>query len=191
MLQILTFLLLLFLSSHLLGLIKINGCIFTSLFFPSLSLPHGIYQIYKYIFCVCNMPNLDTWVNQYNNYEDKATKTISRFENYLLSIKMERQKMIHPNSHPTYNERQQKIIEMIDWTLEKYKTGTNKKMTNQQIEEQVIIDNIIKELDKKREVAITKKQKTLLKDEVLEYGEEEDTIDYILYIIGQLRSKSF
>ena len=30
--------------------------------------------------------------------------------------------MIHPNSHPTYNERQQKIIEMIDWTLEKYKT---------------------------------------------------------------------
>ena len=99
--------------------------------------------------------------------------------------------MIHPNSHPTYNERQQKIIEMIDWTLEKYKTGTNKKMTNQQIEEQVIIDNIIKELDKKREVAITKKQKTLLKDEVLEYGEEEDTIDYILYIIGQLRSKLF
>ncbi len=80
---------------------------------------------------------------------------------------------------------------MIDWTLEKYKTGTNKKMTNQQIEEQVIIDNIIKELDKKREVAITKKQKTLLKDGVLEYGEEEDTIDYILYIIGQLRSKSF
>ena len=33
--------------------------------------------------------------------------------------------MIHPSSHPTYNERQQKIIEMIDWTLEKYKTGTN------------------------------------------------------------------
>ena len=23
----------------------------------SLSLPSGIYQIYKYIFCVCNMPN--------------------------------------------------------------------------------------------------------------------------------------
>ena len=109
----------------------------------------------------------------------------------MLSIKAERQKMIHPKSPPTYNERQQKIIEMIDWTLEKYKTGINKKMTNQQIEEQVIIDNIIKELDKKREVAITKKQKTLLKDEVLEYGEEEDTIDYILYIIGQLRSKSF
>ena len=190
MLLILNFLLLLFLSSHLLGLIKLNGCILTSLFFPSLSLSHGIYQIYKYIFCVCNMPNLDHWVNQYNNYEDTATKTISKFENHLLSIKTERQKMIHPNSYPTYNERQQKIIEMIDWTLEKYKAGANIKMTNQHNEEQVIIDNIIKELDKKREVAITKKQKTLLKDEVLEYGEEEDTIDYILYIIGQLRSKS-
>ncbi len=137
------------------------------------------------------MPNLNPWVNQYNNYEDTATKTISKFENHLLSIKTELQKVIHPNSHPTYNESQQKIIEMIDWTLEKYKAEANIKMTNQHSEEQVIIDNIIKELDKKREVAITKKQKTLLKDEVLEYGEEEDTIDYILYIIGQLRSKSF
>ena len=42
------------------------------------------------------------------------------FENHLLSIKTERQKMIHPNSHPTYNERHQKIIEMIDLTMEKY-----------------------------------------------------------------------
>ena len=138
------------------------------------------------------MPNLDPWVNQYNNnYEDTATKTITnKFENHLLSIRAERQEMIHPSSHPTYNERQQKIIEMIDWTLEKYKAGTNIKMTNQQKEDQVIINSIIKELDKIREVAITKKQKTLLKDEVLEYG-EEDTTDYILYIIGQLRSKSF
>ena len=62
------------------------------------------------------MPNLDPWVNQTNNdYEDMTTKTINRFENHLLSIRAERQEMIHPNSHPTYNERQQKIIEMIDW----------------------------------------------------------------------------
>ena len=33
---------------------------------------------------------------------------------------------------------------------------------------QVIIDNIIQELDKKREIAINKKQKTLLKDKGLE-----------------------
>jgi hypothetical protein len=138
------------------------------------------------------MPNLDPWVNQYNNYEDTATKTVSKFENHLLSIKMEHQEMIHPSSHPTYNERQQKIIEMIDWVLEKYKVAPNIEKMNQQNEQQeVIIDSIVKELDKKREVAISKKQKTLLKDEVLEYGEEEDTIDYILYIIGQLRSNSF
>jgi len=136
------------------------------------------------------MPNLDQWVNQYNNYEDTTTKTITKFENHLLSIKTECQKMIHPTSPHTYNERQQKILEMIDWTLEKYKAGSNIKMTNQQNEEQVIIDNIFKELYKKRDIAITKKQKTLLKDEVLEYEEEGDTIDYILYIIGQLRSKS-
>jgi hypothetical protein len=61
------------------------------------------------------MPNLDPWVSQ---NEDMST---NKFENHLLSIRAERQEMIHPNSHPTYNERQQKIIDMIDWTLEKYK----------------------------------------------------------------------
>jgi hypothetical protein len=60
---------------------------------------------------------------------------------------------------PTYNERHQKIIEWIEWTLEKYKeavTVTNIQ-NNQQNEEIIIIDNIIEELDKKREVAINKK----------------------------------
>ena len=65
------------------------------------------------------MPNLDPWVNQKNNnYEDMTTNTINNFENHLLSIRDERQKMIRPNCHPTYNERHQKIIEMIDWTFE-------------------------------------------------------------------------
>ena len=97
------------------------------------------------------MPNLDPGVNQ---NEDMTTKTINKFENHLLSIKTERQKMIHPNSHPTYNERQQKIIEMIDWTLEKYKTTANIKMTDQENEEQevIIIEDIIQELDKKRKI---------------------------------------
>ena len=74
------------------------------------------------------MPNLDPWVNQ--NEIDMTTNTINKFENHLLSIKTERQKMIHPNSHPTYNERQQKIIEMIDWTLEKYKAAANTQKMN-------------------------------------------------------------
>ena len=120
--------------------------------------------------------------------------TINKFENHLLSIKAERQKMIHPNSHPTYNERHQKIIELIDWTLEKYKetaTATNIKEKNQHNEEAIIIDNIIEELDKKREVAINKKKKALLKDEVWKYGDEEDTIDYVLFIIRELTGKLY
>jgi hypothetical protein len=130
------------------------------------------------------LPNLDPWINQ--NEEHIDTKTITnKFENHLLSIRDERQKMIHPNSHPTYNERHQKIIEMIDLTMDKYKTGVNTQNTN----EQVIIDNIIEELYKKRDIAINKKQKTLLKDEVLEYGEEEDTIDYVLFRIRECTGK--
>ena len=48
---------------------------------------------------------------------------------------------------------------MLDWTLEKYKAAvTNTKKMNQQ-NEQVIINNIIEELDKKRDIAINKKKK--------------------------------
>jgi hypothetical protein len=101
---------------------------------------------------------LDPWVNQNRNYEDMTTKTITnKFENRLLSIRDQRQEMIHPSSHPTYNEHQQKIIEMIDWVLEKYNTAINTQKTNtQKMNEQVIIDNIIEELDNKRNVAINK-----------------------------------
>jgi homospermidine synthase len=60
--------------------------------------------------------------------------TTNKFENHLLSIRDERQNMIRPNCHPTYNECHEKIIELIDWTLEKYKTA-NTKMTNQENEE--------------------------------------------------------
>ena len=50
----------------------------------------------------------------------------------------------------------------------------------------IIIDNIIEELDKKREVAINKKNKALLKDEVSLYVLEENALDYILFIIREL-----
>jgi membrane glycosyltransferase len=98
--------------------------------------------------------------------------------------------MIHPNSHPTYKERHQQIIDMIDWTLKKYKAAiaTNMKKKNQQNEE-AIIDNIIEELDKKREVAINKKEKALLKDEVSIYRLEVNTLDYILFRIRELTGK--
>ena len=83
-----------------------------------------------------------------------TTNTINKFETHLLSIRVERQKMIHPKSHPTYYERQQKIIELIDWTMNKYKTAVD----TQKMNEQLIIDNIVEELDKKREIAINKKK---------------------------------
>ena len=131
------------------------------------------------------MPNLDPWINK--NEEHMATNTITnKFENHLLSIRAERKKMIHPKSHPTYNERHQQIIEMIDWTLERNKTNMEK---TQQQNEQVIICNIIEELEKKRDTAIIKKKKSILKDEVWKYSEEEDTIDYVLFIIRKLTGK--
>jgi hypothetical protein len=126
------------------------------------------------------MPNLHPWINQ-----NEAT---NKFENDLLSIRDDRQKMIRPNCHPTYNERHQKIIELIDWTLEKYKADI-KKTQQQNDEQEVIIDNIIEELDKKRNIAINKKQQALLKDEVWKYGGEEDTIDYVLFRILEMTGR--
>jgi len=111
---------------------------------------------------------------------------LNKFEKHLLSIKTERQKMIYPNSHPTYNERQQKIIEMIAWTLEKYKANMENTQLNK---EQVIIDNIIEELDKKREIAIHKMKKAMLKDDVSMYRLQETTIDYVLFRIRELTGR--
>jgi hypothetical protein len=117
-----------------------------------------------------------------------ATNTITnKFENHLLSIRDERQEMIHPKSHPSYNNRQQKIIEMIDWTLEKYKTATNTQNMNQE-KEQIIIDNIIEELDRKRDIAIHKKKQAQLRDEVSIYRLEENTLNYVLFIIREFKT---
>ena len=66
------------------------------------------------------MPNLDPWINQNSNKDEEqmATKTINKFENHLLSIKAERQKMVHPNSHPTYNERKNNIASSIPFFVD-------------------------------------------------------------------------
>ena len=58
------------------------------------------------------MPNLDPWINQNNsmkNVKHMTKNTINIFENHLLSIRVELQKRIRPNLHPTYNERHQKL----------------------------------------------------------------------------------
>ena len=72
--------------------------------------------------------------------------------------------------------------------MEKYKTAvtaTNVKKMKQQNEEPVI-DNIIEELDKKRDIVINKKKKALLRDEVSIYRLEENTVDYIPFRIREL-----
>jgi hypothetical protein len=125
------------------------------------------------------MPNLDPWINQ-----SEATK---KFENYLLSIRDDRQRMIYPSCDPKYNQRHQKIIELIDWTLENYKA--NMENTQQKNEQEIIIDNIIKELDKKRDLIRNKMKKAMLKDEVSIYRLEETTLDYVIFIIRELTDR--
>jgi hypothetical protein len=136
------------------------------------------------MFCVDIMPNLDPWINQ-----NEITNT---FENHLLSFRTEHQKRIRPNLHPAYNERHEKIIEWIDWTLQKYISAIIIKDKHQQNDEEtIIIDNIIEELDKKRDIAINKKKKTLLMEEVSIYRLEETTLDYILFIIREWAGKYY
>ena len=55
--------------------------------------------------------------------------------------------------------------------------------------EEIIIDNIIEELDKRRDIAINKKKEALLKDEVSRYRLEEDTMDYVLFRIRELTGR--
>jgi len=148
------------------------------------------------------MPNLDLWINQQNsNNEDIITITISNFENCLLSIRDQYQKIRLYSDHTISNERYEKIIEMIDHTLEKYKEAVNnennipqnQQQQNEYEEEEkellIIINNIFNELDKKRKIAINKNDKDLLRDQIESYRMEEITLDYILYILLEFAAK--
>src|SRR5829696_4930151 len=148
------------------------------------------------------MPNLDLWINQQNNNNKDITTTISNFENCLLSIRDQYQKMRLNSDHPISNERYEKIIEMIDHTLEKYKEAVNnennipqqqqQQQQNEYEEEEkellIIINNIFNELDRKRKIAINKNDKDL-RDQIESYRLEETTLDYILYIILEFAGK--
>jgi GTP-binding protein EngB required for normal cell division len=139
------------------------------------------------------MPNLDPWKNKYENDLFRTTveqekKANRKFENYLLSYRDECQNTIERNSHqhPTYLERYQKIIEMIDWTLKRYRIVINKRdkiqIQQQQQNEQdlVIINRIREELEEKRKIAINKNKQSELIDEIAMYRLEETSIDYVL-----------
>ena len=142
------------------------------------------------------MPNLDLWINQNSNNEDTAT--ISNFENCLLSIRDQYQKIRLNLDHPISNERYEKIIEMIDHILKKYKEAVNNKNNIQQQQNEyeeeekellIIINNIFIELDKKRKITLNKNDKDLLRDQIESYRLEETTLDYILYIILDFAGK--
>ncbi|HYJ02798.1 MAG TPA: hypothetical protein VEW92_11345 [Nitrososphaeraceae archaeon] len=142
------------------------------------------------------MPNLDLWINQNNNNED--TITISNFENCLLSIRDQYQKIRLNSDHTISNERYEKIIEMIDHALKKYREAVNNKNNIQQQQKEyeeeekellLIINNIFNELDKKRKITINKNDKDLLRDQIESYRLEETTLDYILYIIHEFAGK--
>ena len=142
------------------------------------------------------MPNLDQRINQNSNNKDTTTTT-SNFENCLLSVRDQYQKIRLNLDHPISNERYEKIIEIIDYTLGKYKETVNKENNIQQQQNEyeeeekellIIINNIANELDKKRKVAINKKDKDL-RDERETYRLEETTLDYMLYIILEFAGK--
>jgi len=142
------------------------------------------------------MPNLDLWINQNSNNED--TTTISNFENCLRSIRDQYQKIGLNSDHSISNERYEKIIEMIDHTLKKYKEAVYNKNNIQQQQNEyeeeekellIIINNIFNELDKKRKITINKNDKDLLRDQIESYRLEETTLDYILYIILEFAGK--
>ena len=142
------------------------------------------------------MLNLDLWINQNSNNED--TTTISNFENCLLSIRDQYQKIRLDLDHPISKERYEKIIEIIDYTLKKYKEAVNKENNIQQHQQNeyeeeekellTIINNIFNELDKKRKIAINKNDKDR-RDEIETCRLEETTLDYMLYIILEFAGK--
>jgi hypothetical protein len=100
----------------------------------------------------------------------------NKFKNHLLSIRAEHQRRIRSNLHPIYNAYHEKIVELINWTLETYRAANIHK-TQQNEEQIIIIDNITDELDKERDITINKKNRSLLKDKVLMYRQvEEDTL---------------
>ena len=134
------------------------------------------------------MSNLDPWINQSEIDQITGEEGKSKFENYLLSYRDECQQTIERNSHqhPTFLERYQKIIEMIDWTLNRYRTVIQRNNIQQQHEEDVVIINRIREeLDEKRKITRNNITQSELRDEVAMYRLEETTIEDVLGEIGE------
>jgi hypothetical protein len=85
---------------------------------------------------------------------------MSNFENYLLSYRTQNKNTIERNSkqHPTFLETHQKIIEMLDWTLERYRFIQQQQEGQFQLNDKydfVIIKRIIEELYEKKKLLET------------------------------------
>ena len=112
----------------------------------------------------------------YSTYDDKHNN--NKIVNILLSIRKEQQSKIGQSLHSSYNEFQEKLIEIIDRILESI-TQFNK--------DDDAIDKIIDELQRQKDMVLYKKKKTLDRIETLKHRLEEECIDYLLYIINNIK----
>ena len=111
----------------------------------------------------------------YSTYDDKNNNKI---ENILLSIRKEQQSIIAHSLHSVYNEFQEKLIEIIDGVLVNIRQFNN---------EDNAIDKIIDNLQRQKDVVLYKKKKTLDRIETLKHRLEEECINYLLYIISNIK----
>jgi hypothetical protein len=109
----------------------------------------------------------------YSTYD----KNNNKIENILLSIREEQQSKIGQSLHPAYNEFQEKLIEIIEGML----------VNITQFNEDDAIDKIIDELQRQKDMVLYKKKKTLDRIETLKHRLEEECIDYLLYIINNIK----
>src|SRR5215204_1011886 len=111
-----------------------------------------------------------------NNYSTSYDKNNNKIENILLSVRKEQQSRIGQSLHPAYNEFQEKLIEIIDVILINIAQFNNEDDT---------IDKIIDELQK--DTVLHKKKKVLYRVEMLKHRLHEECIDYLLYIISNIK----
>ena len=111
-------------------------------------------------------------------------------DNYLLSYRAQNPNIKERNSgaHPTYLETYQKRIEMLDWTLQRYRSIQPKQeqahQNNQNQNDLLIINRINEEFYEKEKFAKNNLEKSELRDETDIYRLEETTIQDILSEIG-------
>jgi hypothetical protein len=107
------------------------------------------------------------------------------FENYLLSYRAQNQNTLDKNSHAhhAFLETYQKIIEMIDWTLKRYRSIQQDQQNNEN--DLIIINSNREELYEKKKIARNNLELCDTRDEVDMYRLEETNIENILFETGE------